>query len=155
MNLENAQVRAVAGSDKRSFTGATEVKRLSVRFNMQACLKCTRTKWIKALGNWRLHSWLETTRKALRGPKRRYTVPNTLNLKQRSPGIKYEPYEVRDAAQKLKNNKYADLARGTNASAALCAGLSLSSLSFLLALYRSHSPRSIPSLSLDLSLTWN
>jgi hypothetical protein len=33
------------------------------------------------------------------------TVPNTLHLKQRSPGVKYEPYEVRDAAQNLKNNK--------------------------------------------------
>jgi hypothetical protein len=43
-----------------------------------------------------------------------YTVPNTLNLKQRYPGVKYEPYEVRDAAQNLKNNKYADLARNKN-----------------------------------------
>ncbi len=28
-----------------------------------------------------------------------YTVPNTLNLKHRSPGVKYEPYEVRNAAR--------------------------------------------------------
>ena len=40
-----------------------------------------------------------------------YIVPNTLNLKHRSPDVKYEPYEVRNAAQNLKNNKYADLAR--------------------------------------------
>ena len=39
-----------------------------------------------------------------------YTVPNTLILKHRSPGVKYEPYEVRNAAQNLKNKKYADLA---------------------------------------------
>jgi hypothetical protein len=43
-----------------------------------------------------------------------YTVPNTLNLKQRTPGVKYEPFEVRDAAQKLKINKHADLARNKN-----------------------------------------
>ncbi len=43
-----------------------------------------------------------------------YTVPNTLNLKQRNPGVNYEPYEVRDAAQKLKINKYADLAKNKN-----------------------------------------
>ena len=30
-----------------------------------------------------------------------YTVPNTLTLKQRTPGIKYEPYAVRGAAEKL------------------------------------------------------
>ena len=35
-----------------------------------------------------------------------YTVPNTLNLKQRTPGVKYEPFEVRIAAQNLKINKY-------------------------------------------------
>ncbi len=72
----------------------------------------------------RLHSWLETTRKALRGPKRRlelsfdgkrtavdFTVPNTLKLKQRTPGLVYEPYEVREEAENLKNNKYVNLAR--------------------------------------------
>jgi hypothetical protein len=37
-----------------------------------------------------------------------YTVPNTLNLKRRSPGVKYEPYDIREAAEKLKNNKYAE-----------------------------------------------
>jgi hypothetical protein len=35
-----------------------------------------------------------------------YTVPYILDLKQRSPGVKYEPYEVREAAENLKNNKY-------------------------------------------------
>ncbi len=43
-----------------------------------------------------------------------YTVSNTLNLKHRSPGFKYEPYAVREAAEKIKNNKYADLARNKN-----------------------------------------
>jgi hypothetical protein len=43
-----------------------------------------------------------------------YTVPNTLTVKQRTAGIKYDPYEVRNAAQILKNNKYADLARNNN-----------------------------------------
>jgi hypothetical protein len=42
------------------------------------------------------------------------TVPNTLNLKQRTPGVKYDPLEVRSAAQNLKINKYADLARNKN-----------------------------------------
>ena len=37
-----------------------------------------------------------------------YTVPNTLTAKQRTVGNKYDPYEVRNAAQILKNNKYAD-----------------------------------------------
>jgi hypothetical protein len=31
-----------------------------------------------------------------------YTVPNTLNLKQRTPGLKYAPLEVQKAAQNLK-----------------------------------------------------
>ena len=35
-----------------------------------------------------------------------YTVPNTLKLKQRTPGHEYEPYEVREEAEKLKTNKY-------------------------------------------------
>ena len=43
-----------------------------------------------------------------------YTVPNTLTVKQRTAGNKYDPYEVRNAAQILKNNKYADLARNNN-----------------------------------------
>ncbi len=43
-----------------------------------------------------------------------YTVPNTLNLKQRTPGVKYDPLEVRSAAQNVKINKYADLARNKN-----------------------------------------
>ena len=30
-----------------------------------------------------------------------YTVPNTLTVKQRTAGIKYDPYEVRNAAQIL------------------------------------------------------
>ncbi len=40
-----------------------------------------------------------------------YTVPDTLTVKQRTAGIKYDPYEVRNAAQILKNNKYADVPR--------------------------------------------
>ena len=43
-----------------------------------------------------------------------YTVPNTLNLKQRTPGVKYNPLEVQNAAQNLKINKYANLARNKN-----------------------------------------
>jgi hypothetical protein len=43
-----------------------------------------------------------------------YTVPNTLTLKQRTPGLKYEAYAVREAAEKLKTNKHADLARNKN-----------------------------------------
>jgi hypothetical protein len=45
-----------------------------------------------------------------------YTVPDTLNLKHRSPGVKYEPHELsaKYAAQNLKINKYADLARNKN-----------------------------------------
>ena len=43
-----------------------------------------------------------------------YTVPNTLTVKQRTAGNKYDPYEVRNAAQILKNNKYADLARNNH-----------------------------------------
>ncbi len=43
-----------------------------------------------------------------------YTVPNTLNLKQRTPGVKYDPLEVQNAAQNLKINKYANLARNKN-----------------------------------------
>ncbi len=43
-----------------------------------------------------------------------YTVPNTLTAKQRTAGNKYDPYEVRIAAQILKNNKYADLAKNNN-----------------------------------------
>ncbi len=35
-----------------------------------------------------------------------YTVPSTLNLKQRTPGLKYAPLEVRTAAQNLKISKY-------------------------------------------------
>ena len=31
-----------------------------------------------------------------------YTVPNTLNLKQKTPGVKYAPLEVQTAAQNLK-----------------------------------------------------
>ena len=40
-----------------------------------------------------------------------FTVPNTLKLKQRTPGLVYEPYEVREEAENLKNNKYVNLAR--------------------------------------------
>ncbi len=41
-----------------------------------------------------------------------YTVPNSLfTLRRRTPGLKYEPSAVREAAEKLKTNKYADLAR--------------------------------------------
>jgi hypothetical protein len=40
-----------------------------------------------------------------------YSVPKSLTLRQRMPGLKYEPYAVREAAEKLKTNKYADLAR--------------------------------------------
>ena len=43
-----------------------------------------------------------------------YTVPNTLNLKQRTPGAKYAPLEVQTAAQNIKINKYANLARNKN-----------------------------------------
>ena len=43
-----------------------------------------------------------------------YTVPNTLKLKQRTPGHEYEPYEVCEEAEKLKTNKYANLARNRN-----------------------------------------
>ena len=43
-----------------------------------------------------------------------YTVPNTLNLKQRTPGLKYAPLEVRTAAQNLKISKYANFARNKN-----------------------------------------
>jgi hypothetical protein len=43
-----------------------------------------------------------------------YTVPNTLTVKQRTAGNKYDPYEVRNTEQILKNNKYADLARNNN-----------------------------------------
>ena len=43
-----------------------------------------------------------------------YTVPNTLILKQRTPGLKYSPLEVRTAAQNIKINKYANLARNNN-----------------------------------------
>ena len=43
-----------------------------------------------------------------------YTVPNTLTVKQRTVGNEYDPYEVRNAAQILKNNKYADLARNNS-----------------------------------------
>ncbi len=43
-----------------------------------------------------------------------YTVPNTLNLKQRTPGVKYDPLEVQNAAQNLKINKYADRTRNKN-----------------------------------------
>jgi hypothetical protein len=43
-----------------------------------------------------------------------YTVLNTLTVKQRTAGNKYDPYEVRNATQILKNNKYADLARNNN-----------------------------------------
>ncbi len=43
-----------------------------------------------------------------------YTVPNTLNLKQRTPGLKYAPLDVQKAAQNLKISKYANLARIKN-----------------------------------------
>ncbi len=43
-----------------------------------------------------------------------YTVPNTLNLKQRTPGVKYAPLEVQTAAQNLKISKYANLAGNKN-----------------------------------------
>ena len=43
-----------------------------------------------------------------------YTVSNTLNLKQRTPGVKYDPLEVQNAAQNLKINKYADRTRNKN-----------------------------------------
>ena len=42
-----------------------------------------------------------------------YTVPNTLTVKQRTAGNKYDPYEVRNAAQILKNNKYMRTSQGT------------------------------------------
>jgi hypothetical protein len=35
-------------------------------------------------------------------------------LRQQTPGLKYEPYAVREAAEKIKTNKYADLARNKN-----------------------------------------
>ena len=43
-------------------------------------------------------------------------MPNTLTVKQRTAGNKYDPYEVRNAAQILKNNKYmrTGLARNNN-----------------------------------------
>ncbi len=40
-----------------------------------------------------------------------FTVPNTLKLKQRTPGHVYVPYEVREEAENLKNNKFVNLAR--------------------------------------------
>ena len=40
-----------------------------------------------------------------------FTVPNTLKLKQRTPGHVYVPYEVREKAENLKNNKFVNLAR--------------------------------------------
>ncbi len=43
-----------------------------------------------------------------------YTVPNTLNLKQRTPGLKYAPLEVQKAAQNIKISKYANFARIKN-----------------------------------------
>jgi hypothetical protein len=44
-----------------------------------------------------------------------YTVPNTLNLKQRTFGVKYAPLEVQMAAQNLKiSMKYANFARNKN-----------------------------------------
>jgi hypothetical protein len=43
-----------------------------------------------------------------------YTIPNTLNLKQRTPGFKYAPLKVQKAAQNLKISKYASLARNKN-----------------------------------------
>ncbi len=43
-----------------------------------------------------------------------YTVPNTLNLKQRTPGLKYAPLEVQKAAQNIKISKYANFARNKN-----------------------------------------
>jgi hypothetical protein len=43
-----------------------------------------------------------------------YTVPNTLNLKQRTPGLKYAPLEVQKAAQNLKISMYANIARNKN-----------------------------------------
>jgi len=43
-----------------------------------------------------------------------FTVPNTLKLKQRTPGHVYVPYEVREEAENLKNNKYVNLARNKN-----------------------------------------
>ncbi len=42
-----------------------------------------------------------------------FTVPNTLKLKQRTPGHVYVPYEVREEAENLKN-KYVNLARNKN-----------------------------------------
>ncbi len=43
-----------------------------------------------------------------------YTVPSTLNLKKRTPGLKYVPLEVQTAAQNLKISKYGNLARNKN-----------------------------------------
>ncbi len=43
-----------------------------------------------------------------------YTVPNTLNLKQKTPGLKYTPLEVQKAAQNIKISKYANFARNKN-----------------------------------------
>jgi hypothetical protein len=42
-----------------------------------------------------------------------FTVPNTLKLKQRTPGHVYVPYEVREEAENLKNNKYVSWSRET------------------------------------------
>jgi hypothetical protein len=42
-----------------------------------------------------------------------FTVPNTLKLKQRTPGHVYVPNEVREEAENLKN-KYVNLARNKN-----------------------------------------
>ena len=78
--------------------------RSPARLKLSGC-RCALTSVLKvnsdevdkgALTKGRLHSWLETTRKALRGPKRR------------------SPLEVRTAAQNIKINKYANLARNNN-----------------------------------------
>ena len=39
---------------------------------------------------------------------------HVLNLKQRTPSVKYAPLEVQKAAQNLKISKYANLARNKN-----------------------------------------
>ena len=43
-----------------------------------------------------------------------FTVPNTLKLKQRTSGHVYVPYEVREEAENIKNNKYVNLAKNKN-----------------------------------------
>jgi hypothetical protein len=55
-----------------------------------------------------------------------YTAPNILTKSQRTPELKYGPYAVRAAAEKLKTNKYlyADLARNKSHEFAESLGVS-------------------------------